>query len=48
MGNDTQSYDLARDPIHLDTVSGEATPLMGFGFDGPSFGQYIEDHCATA
>ncbi len=38
-------FDLSVTPIHLD-ADGPAVPLTDFGFDGPSFGVYIDKHCA--
>ncbi len=43
-------FDLSVTPIHLDTtklVDSPAVPLMGFGFDGPSFEAYISNYCAS-
>jgi mannose-6-phosphate isomerase-like protein (cupin superfamily) len=45
----TGPFDLSQTPIHLgsrvDTLD-PAVPLVGFGFDGPSFESYIAAHCA--
>lgn len=40
-------FDLARTPIHLGSIGRGASaplPLSEFGFDGPSFGAYVEAH----
>jgi mannose-6-phosphate isomerase-like protein (cupin superfamily) len=45
----TGPFDLSKSPIHLDSRAGghhAAVPLAGFGFDGPSFEDYIAKHCA--
>ena len=55
MANPTQSdratgpFDLSETPIHLGSVvaaENPAIPLPGFGFDGPAFGAYMEQHCS--
>lgn len=45
---DTGPFDLSKTPIHLESVHGDApgfVPLPWFGFDGPSFGRYVEQLC---
>ena len=45
----TGPFDLSRTPIHLGSLvdaENPAVPLAGFGFDGSSFGAYIDEHCA--
>ena len=47
---DVGPFDLSETPIHLDSVTATdnpAVPLVGFGFDGPSFEAYIATHCAA-
>ena len=40
-------FDLTKSPIHLNDAAGArpAVPIEGFGYDGPSFGAYVEAHC---
>lgn len=48
MAAGTGPFDLAKTPIHVGSLAGTseaAVPLEGFGFDGPSFGAYIDRHC---
>ena len=46
--SETGPFDLATTPIHLPGATSSAVPLPGFGFDGPSFEAYIEEHCSDA
>lgn len=44
-------FDLGSCPLHLPSVAEDAeaiVPLTDFGFDGPAFGKYIEQHCQAA
>jgi uncharacterized cupin superfamily protein len=44
----TGPFDLSKTPIHIGTKAGRETPaipLPGFGFDGPAFEAYIDEHC---
>lgn len=43
-----QPIDLSKTPIHIGSVAVGGVPFQavdGFLFDGPSFGNYIADHC---
>jgi mannose-6-phosphate isomerase-like protein (cupin superfamily) len=45
----TGPYDLSKTPIHIasvEDVPDTAVAIEGFGFDGESFGQYIQTHCS--
>jgi len=47
----TCPFDLSETPIHLAALAGGehgALPLPDFGFDGPSFGAYVEEHTTDA
>ncbi len=49
--SDRGPFDLARTPIHLGSIGRDASPalpLLDFGFDGPSFGAYVEAHTSDA
>ena len=44
-------YDLSTTPIHIGSVEDvpdTAVPIEGFGFDGESFGQYMQTYCSDA
>lgn len=43
------AIDLSKNPIHLPSDSKEAaTVLADFGFDGPAFESYIDEHCSDS
>ena len=46
----TGSFDLSKTPIHLNSIAGAESPAMPlkiFGFDGPVFQTYIDQHCKS-